>query len=145
MCGYGCCGLRHGCRRPQAIVGGSVAELLSRIDQVGLPEVVELDNALSAGRAENPAQRFAAFDDVDPHASSGVRRGVRAGGDGGFSVVSSAITLNGTGNAPLQYVGDGAPVPPDLSYKNILVHTYTVAQVQRALQPYGAINNEPEF
>lgn len=61
------------------------------------------------------------------------------------SVVSSAITLNGAGNAPLQYVGDGAPVPPDLSYKNILVHTYTVAQVQRALQPYGAINNEPEF
>lgn len=33
----------------------------------------------------------------------------------------------------------------DLSYKNILVHAYTVARVQRALQPYGAINNEPEF
>lgn len=28
------------------------------------------------------------------------------------SVVSSAITLNGAGNAPLQYVEDGAPVPP---------------------------------
>lgn len=27
------------------------------------------------------------------------------------SVVSSAITLNGAGNAPLQYVGDGAPMP----------------------------------
>lgn len=65
----------------------SVAELLSRLDQVGVPEVVESGNALPAGRTENPAQRFAAFDDVDPHAGSGVRRGVRTGGDGGFGRV----------------------------------------------------------
>lgn len=62
-------------------------KLLPRVNEVGVPEVVELGDALPAGRTENPAQRFAAFDDVDPHAGSGVRRGVRTGGDGGFGRV----------------------------------------------------------
>lgn len=64
-----------------------MAELLSRIDQVGIPEVVELGNALPAGRAEDTAQGFAALDDVDPCDGSAVRRSVRAGGDGGFGRV----------------------------------------------------------
>lgn len=64
-----------------------VAELLPRIDQIGILQVVESGNAPPAGCAGDPAQRFTTFDDVDSRAGSAVRRGVRAGGDGGFGRV----------------------------------------------------------
>mgnify|MGYP000546352079 FL=1 len=54
---------------------GSVAELLPRADEVGVTDVVELGDALPAGCAEDPAQRFAVFDDVDPRTGSTVRCG----------------------------------------------------------------------
>lgn len=58
--------------------------MLSGIDEVRVPEVVELGDALPAGSAEDAAQRLAAPHDVDPHAgpSARGRRAVAAVGDG---------------------------------------------------------------
>lgn len=62
------------CRRPQTDGTRLVAQLLSGVDQVRVPEVVELGDALPAGSAEDAAQRLAASHDVDPRAGASVRR-----------------------------------------------------------------------
>ncbi len=56
-----------GCRRPQGRFSDRlVAQLLSGIDQVRVPQSVKLGDALPAGRTEDAAQRLTAPDDVDP-------------------------------------------------------------------------------
>ncbi|WP_407695020.1 hypothetical protein [Scardovia inopinata] len=50
--------------------------MLSGIDEVRVPQPVELGDALPAGRAEDAAQRLTAPDDVDPRAASSVGDGL---------------------------------------------------------------------
>lgn len=59
---------------PKAAIGRRlVAQLLSGMNEVRVREVVELDDALPAGHAEDAAQRLITLDDMDPRARAGAR------------------------------------------------------------------------
>ena len=59
---------------PKAAIGRRlVAQLLSGINEVRIPEVVKLSDTLPAGHVKDAAQRLITLDDMDPRARAGAR------------------------------------------------------------------------